>query len=85
MSEVVKIRAIRGRDHRRGCWNKEAEYEDRRYLLGAARLGTNWLVRVKGVETGKVVEDLAVDLHDSVPTQRKLVERLAAEHDASAS
>jgi hypothetical protein len=51
----------------------------RRYLLGASRLGSNWLVRVKDVETGEVLDDLSVDLTDNLATQCALVKRLAAQ------
>jgi hypothetical protein len=79
----VKTQDIPGRDHRRGELNK-ATVCGRCYELGAFGLGTNWLVKVKDVKTGKVLDDLSADLTDNLATQSALVERLAAEHEAGA-
>jgi hypothetical protein len=79
----MRTRYIKGGDHRRGEWNKETFYEGRRYLLGASKLGANWIVRAKDVETGRVLTDESLELADNLTVQKKLVQRLHDEHETS--
>jgi hypothetical protein len=78
----IETRQVPDRDHRRGQWNKEARVDRGpwRYLLGAQKLGSNWIVRVKDVETGEVLTDQSLDLHDNLAVQKQLVVRLHDQH-----
>lgn len=62
-----------GENARSGRWTKWTEVEGRRYLLNTQKLGDNSIVRAKDVETGEVLTDQSLDLHDNLAVQKKLV------------